>query len=145
VYPLEDFASVCLVLGAEGRGRQVGDTEIGHMMVQGSAVIGEQVSELAIGREVVASAQGGDALRVPGPGGQQAAVLGAERRSGVTLGGHAGPAGAGFFAAQGLDGSRDQASRRADDVRLGGFSLGRERQRVVPPPSVDVHPSERGE
>jgi hypothetical protein len=144
VYPIEDFASVRLALGADARGRQVSDTEIGHVVVQGSAVIGEQMPELAIGREVVAGAQGGNALRMPGPGGQQAVVFGVDRRSRITLGWHAAPASV-AFAAQGLDGGRDQGSRRPDGVRLEGVRLGRERQRVVPAPGVDVHPSERAE
>jgi hypothetical protein len=144
VYPLEDLATVRLAFGADARGRQVSDTEIGHMVVQGSAVIGEQMPELGIGHEVVAGAQGGNAFRMQGPGGQQAAVFGADRRSGITLGWHAAPASI-AFAAQGLDGGRDQASRRADDVRLEGVRLGRERQGVVPSPGVDVHPSKRAE
>jgi hypothetical protein len=144
VYPLEDFASVRLALGADARGRQVSDTEIGHMVVQGSAVIGEQMPELAVGHEVVAGAEGGNPSRMPGPGGQQAAVFGADRRSGITFGWPAVPASI-AFAAQGLDGGRDQASRRADDVRLEGVRLGRERQRVVQSTSVDIYPSEGGE
>ena len=59
-------------LGARRGGGEVGDGEVGEVVVQGRAVGGEELAELRVGGHVVALGQRVEACGVAGPGGEPA-------------------------------------------------------------------------
>ena len=142
---VEDFAAFQLPARADRGGGEVGDAEVGDVVVQRAAVRIEQLAELSVGHEVIAVSEGGETERVPGPGGYAPALRRIDAGQGA---GRAG-AGCGRVCAHGQDGGDGHVGGRRHDihlVRLGQVAgLGADGQGVVPAAGVDVGPPERGQ
>src|ERR1700722_5421498 len=143
--PLDDVLSFHSPLSVDRGGGDIGQAEVGEDVVDGRAVLAEQLAQLREGKEVAAVGEGGDSEGPSGPGGYQPAfcwIGGGERPVGMSAcGTGVGP--------HGQDGGRDQVGGRGDEFHLvclsqvGGFAgsfLG-----LVPPSAVDAGPPERGQ
>jgi hypothetical protein len=62
---VQNFAAFQLAARADRAGGEVGDAEVGDMVMQRAAVPVEQLAELTVGHQVIAVSQSGDTERVP--------------------------------------------------------------------------------